>query len=210
MRKTAAETQKTKTAIMTAAIRVFSRCGFERASLDAIGSEAGLTRGAIYWHFKDKHDLFAQVLKLENDRLDRLVESALAGLAPAFVKLRRLLDAVVDNFYDHETFRQFIEFTWYKLDPAHIAPVMEEKEAFVQNFLSLMRDLLGEAQRTGDVAPGVDIHLTALHLSCLINGLYRLYHVAPAWARDKNMAMRLFADLLDSVAGRTEPHQEKP
>jgi TetR/AcrR family transcriptional regulator, repressor of the mexAB-oprM multidrug resistance operon len=200
MRRTKTDAEKTKVAILDAGTRIFARCGFERAALEAIGREARLTRGAIYWHFKNKRDLFAQILRREDDRLDRLVASALSADGSSFDKLRRLLDAVVDNFYGQETFRQFIELTWYKLGPSQFAPIMDGKKTFVQNFLALMQRLLGEALAARDIRPGTDVHLAALHLSCLINGLYRLYHVAPDWARDKKKAKSLFDDFLNSIA----------
>ena len=200
MRKTAAETEKTRIALLEAGTLVFARDGYERATLEAIGREAGLTRGAVYWHFKNKQDLFARILDRENERLSRLVAAALAGDGSSFRRLRRLLDAVIENFYGRMTFRRFIELTWYKLPPSQFTPVMKGKSAFVQDFLTLMERLLGESLAAGEIRPAVDIHLAALHLSCLINGLYRLYHVAPDWARDKAKAAALFHDYLDSLA----------
>jgi TetR/AcrR family acrAB operon transcriptional repressor len=213
MRRTAAEAEQTRQAIMEAGIRIFARDGFEGAALAAIGREAKLTRGAIYWHFRDKHDLFRQIVRREDGRLERLVAGALSGGGPAFARLRRLLDAVVDNFYGQETFRRFIELTWYKLGPSQFAPVMDGKTTFVQKFLALMRDLLGESLEAGDIRPATDVRLAALHLSCLINGLYRLYHVAPDWARDRKAARRLFHEFLDSLAAApgatSNGHKEK-
>ena len=37
---------------------MFHECGVSRSTLEKIAKEAGVTRGAIYWHFKDKAELF--------------------------------------------------------------------------------------------------------------------------------------------------------
>ena len=58
MRKTKTEAQKTCQHLLDAALEVFWRDGVTRASLQAIAQEAGVTRGALYWHFKNKEDLF--------------------------------------------------------------------------------------------------------------------------------------------------------
>ena len=58
MRKTKTEAQKTHQHLLDAALEVFWRDGVTRASLQAIAQEAGVTRGALYWHFKNKEDLF--------------------------------------------------------------------------------------------------------------------------------------------------------
>jgi len=209
MRKTAKDAEKTRLAILDAAARIFARDGFDAATLEAIGREANLTRGAIYWHFKDKQDLFEQIVGRDDELLHRLIAEALAGDTPPFGKLRRLLETVLDNFYDNEPFRQQIILTWYRLNAAQFPPVMTAKSAFVQNFLALMEDLLVKAKGEGELALDVDTRQAALHLSCLINGLYRLYHVAPDWARDKEGARRLFYDYLDSLSA-SSPAGEEP
>jgi TetR/AcrR family acrAB operon transcriptional repressor len=56
-RKTKEDAQKTRETIVDAAIRVFSAQGVSRSTLVEIAREAGVTRGAIYWHFKNKEDL---------------------------------------------------------------------------------------------------------------------------------------------------------
>lgn len=55
--------QDSRKRILAAAARVFARKGFQRASLDEIAAEAALTKGAIYWHFRSKNDLFSSLLK---------------------------------------------------------------------------------------------------------------------------------------------------
>lgn len=57
MKRTKADAEQTRSEIMDAAERLFLRCGVPAASLDKIAAEAGVTRGAVYWHFKDKADL---------------------------------------------------------------------------------------------------------------------------------------------------------
>ncbi|WP_310600863.1 TetR family transcriptional regulator [Desulfobulbus sp.] len=56
-RKTKQEAQATRNSIVDAAVRVFAVKGVARTSLDDIAREAGVTRGAIYWHFANKADL---------------------------------------------------------------------------------------------------------------------------------------------------------
>lgn len=56
-RKTKEEAQETRSAIIDAAVRMFSAQGVSGTSLSDIAREAGVTRGAIYWHFANKADL---------------------------------------------------------------------------------------------------------------------------------------------------------
>jgi AcrR family transcriptional regulator len=54
--------QETREEILTAASRVFSRLGFHGTSLEAIAEEAGFSRGAVYYNFADKDELFLELL----------------------------------------------------------------------------------------------------------------------------------------------------
>lgn len=58
-RKTKAEALETRNQILDAAERVFGERGVARTSLHEIAAIAGLTRGAVYWHFKGKYDLLS-------------------------------------------------------------------------------------------------------------------------------------------------------
>ena len=54
--------EQTREEILAAASRVFADRGFEAASLDAIADEAGFSRGAVYYNFADKEELFLKLL----------------------------------------------------------------------------------------------------------------------------------------------------
>src|SRR5882757_7288734 len=57
-RRTKAEAEETRQKILDAAERLFFIDGVSRTSLEHIATAAGVTRGAIYWHFKNKLELF--------------------------------------------------------------------------------------------------------------------------------------------------------
>lgn len=63
VRRTKAETQQTRLEIIAAARRVFAERGVSRTTLADIAKEAGVSRGAIYWHFKNKPDLFFAMME---------------------------------------------------------------------------------------------------------------------------------------------------
>ena len=60
MRKTKEEAYQTRCNLLVAALSVFYERGVAQASLDEIAKAAGVTRGALYWHFKNKEDLFVK------------------------------------------------------------------------------------------------------------------------------------------------------
>lgn len=68
-RKTKQEAQETRQHILDVALRLFSQQGVSSTSLGEIAKAAGVTRGAIYWHFKDKSDLFSEIWELSESIL---------------------------------------------------------------------------------------------------------------------------------------------
>jgi AcrR family transcriptional regulator len=53
--------------LLDAALRVFARRGYRDAGVDEIAGEAGYSKGALYWHFSGKHELFVALI---DERID--------------------------------------------------------------------------------------------------------------------------------------------
>lgn len=62
MRRTKEDMLKTRETILSVALDCFLEKGFEATSLVEVASKANVTRGAIYWHFENKQDLYRAVV----------------------------------------------------------------------------------------------------------------------------------------------------
>ncbi len=58
-----------RTNILSAAKAEFAECGFEQSSYNRIIDKAGLSKGAMYYYFDDKLDLYVTVLEAVNDEM---------------------------------------------------------------------------------------------------------------------------------------------
>jgi AcrR family transcriptional regulator len=82
VRRTADEAAATRRRILEAARRLFTETGFVDTPLDAIASAAGVTRGALYHHFRDKREIHATLfteLQAEIDAVGRAAAAAAMG-----------------------------------------------------------------------------------------------------------------------------------
>jgi AcrR family transcriptional regulator len=61
-RKTVEESEQTRIRLMEAGTRLFAKYGFAYSTLDDIARCAGLSRGAVYWHFKGKGELLLSIM----------------------------------------------------------------------------------------------------------------------------------------------------
>lgn len=80
MRRDREDADQTRNAILNAALQVFTERGIAGATLERISRTAGLTRGAFYWHFKDKSDLLQALIKRSAfPQRDLIIAAAEAG-----------------------------------------------------------------------------------------------------------------------------------
>lgn len=77
-RRTKAEAERTREDILDAAERVFFAKGVPATSLADIAQAANVTRGAVYWHFKNKPDVLDAML----ERVRFPQEDVVAGISP--------------------------------------------------------------------------------------------------------------------------------
>ncbi|HMU89950.1 MAG: TetR family transcriptional regulator [Pseudomonadales bacterium] len=77
-RRTKMEAEQTREQIIDAAEELFLTRGVARATLEQIAQAAGVTRGAIYWHFRNKTDLFDAMYCRVHDPVEDLVSQSLA------------------------------------------------------------------------------------------------------------------------------------
>lgn len=100
-RRTKEEAQATREALLDAAERVFEQRGVSRTTLSDIARAAGVTRGALYWHFKDKAALVNAMMDRIAPPLGAELEALLAGggdpLGPLCEYVREALHRIVQD-----------------------------------------------------------------------------------------------------------------
>jgi len=71
-----------KQGLLEAGLRCFARRGYHAATMDEIAAEAGVSKGAIYWHYKDKQELFLSIMRERGQALEAAGARAIAGTPP--------------------------------------------------------------------------------------------------------------------------------
>jgi TetR/AcrR family acrAB operon transcriptional repressor len=116
-RRTKEEARETRSRILDAAERVFYDKGVANASLEDIAGAAEVTRGAIYWHFRDKGELFDAMMQRVVLPAEEMLERAeCAGEADPLQLLRRAtIDVLVRTARDKRMQRVF-EIAYHKCE----------------------------------------------------------------------------------------------
>jgi AcrR family transcriptional regulator len=90
----------TRGALLAAARELFTEQGYSSVSTEEIVRAAGVTRGALYHHFRDKQDLFRAVFEvIEQEMAERVATAALAETDP-WAQQRLATGAFLDNCLD--------------------------------------------------------------------------------------------------------------
>ncbi|MBE0342781.1 TetR family transcriptional regulator [Paenibacillus sp. 28ISP30-2] len=76
----------TRTRILDASMRIFAKYGYAEATLNDVAAEEGMTKGAVYWHFSNKSDLYLTLcersLSQNSKRIPQQVEDILGAANP--------------------------------------------------------------------------------------------------------------------------------
>ncbi|MBP7452453.1 MAG: TetR family transcriptional regulator [Ottowia sp.] len=190
-RRTKEDAQATRTALLDAAEHVFLQCGVARTSLAEIAQAAGLTRGAIYWHFKDKSDLFMAMLErvtlpLEAE-LIALTGNSLEGTDAIALLRQRAKDALHKIVHDDQTGRVAEIATLMVEMVDDLAPLRVRCAQGVQDNVARIASVLTKAaqqrgvrlpQRASVLARGLDAMIGGLVHSWLLQRSFDLEMVA--------------------------------
>jgi TetR/AcrR family transcriptional regulator, acrAB operon repressor len=181
-RHTKEQAEQTREAIIDAAEQVFFRRGVARASLEQIAREAGVTRGAVYWHFRDKLDLFLAI----EERVRLPQEEMLARLAqsPPGDALANLQNWVTSTFRLYDTGeKKRVQLTVLLLRCDYVdemAPALDRQAALLSHFAVELRRFFCEV--LPPPAPGCDWDpATAAHVfQTLVHGAILRWLRSPA------------------------------
>jgi len=109
------KTEATRRKLLRAALRVFSRDGFERSRLEDIAAEAGHTRGAFYANFATKEDLFMALLEQQAAKRVANLASALKVHDEPEERRRAMRDYYLNLAKDRTWTLLTLEFKLYAL-----------------------------------------------------------------------------------------------
>lgn len=116
-RKTKQQAQETRQHILDIALRLFSQQGVSSTSLAEIAKAAGVTRGAIYWHFKNKSDLFSEIWqRSENNISDLETEYQAKYPGDPLSVLREILAWILEATVIEERRRLMMEIIFHKCE----------------------------------------------------------------------------------------------
>ena len=178
VRKTKLETEQTRQQIIAAARTVFAERGVSRTTLAQIATKAGVTRGAIYWHFANKPALFFAMLEQISlpliDRMDELLPADDPG--DPLQSIRSHMCEVLQLIERDETARTTFEIITLKCEYVdEFASLDTQVIKTGCDFMQKLTRAYTNAQKNGYLRRGSQPALLALESYTFMKGLIHLW-----------------------------------
>jgi TetR/AcrR family transcriptional regulator, acrAB operon repressor len=196
MRRTKEEAAVTRATLLKTALAVFSAKGYAAATLDDVAKAANVTRGAIYWHFKSKADLYNTLVQEFSARGAGLVQQAVSEGGTLIEILRRIFVRLCTVVEEDKEMRAVMELTLFKtgLDPELQAGRKKQIEAG-NVLLKGITEAMGQGVAQGVLRDDIDPADMARAFIAFENGATLLWLLSPRSFSLKASA-ESFADIL--------------
>jgi TetR/AcrR family acrAB operon transcriptional repressor len=196
MRRTKEEAAVTRVTLLKTALSVFSVKGYAAATLDDVAKAARVTRGAIYWHFKSKADLYNTLVEEFSARGAAVVQQAIAEGGTLLEILRRVFVRQCSLIEEDKEARAVMELALFKtgLDAdlqAGRKKQLEAGKSLLEGITAAMQQGIGQGVLRNDL----DAADMARAFVAFENGVIQLWLTMPKSFSLKQSA-ESFADVL--------------
>lgn len=172
VRKTREEALKTRNQLLDAAEKVFYEKGFANTSLEDVAKEASVTRGAIYWHFSNKFDLFTDMVERVRLPVENLADGASCDCQNPLDHLRDIIARLLRETATNPRRRRVLTIVFHrselfgdsgKLETRHRMALLDCSRRIEQALLN--------AVDHGQLPDDIDAHRAAIALHAYIAGV---------------------------------------
>ena len=200
-RSTKLEALETRNRILDAAERIFHAQGVSHSSLEDVAQAAAVTRGAIYWHFKNKSDLFEAMLERVKLPMEAMVEAGGDEAQPdPLGQLRSALIFVLQEIALNPQSRKVFEIIFWKCELVEASdPLWVRRQESARRAQENFQRILRNAVTRGQLPEDLDVPLACTAMRAMMGGLISNWVFMPGQFNLAKEAGRLVDGCLDMV-----------
>ena len=195
MKRTKEEAAITRENLLQAGLAVFGRKGFEAATLEDVAREAGVTRGAIYWHFGSKTELFNALMEKYSSKGSDILQRAAAEGGNFKDILRRVFTCMLLAVETDLELRSMMEISLFKT--GYISGSEDWRVRQVENSRALVDTVAGAMKQgieAGELRRDLDPIVAARAFLAYQNGIIYLWLSDPS-----SFTLGAYADQLADI-----------
>ncbi len=182
-RRTKEEAQETRNRILDFAEHVFGEKGVSRTTLADLAKAAGVTRGAIYWHFRNKSDLFEAMMARVTLPMEEMAQRAGdTNLKDPLGYVRSCALNVLERLASDPQCQRVFDIVCHKCE--YVDEMAPQKARHLECRAECLNEIetgFVNAIRKGQLPPGVNARRAAISLHALIDGLIANWVLDPQY-----------------------------
>ncbi|HEX3723910.1 MAG TPA: TetR/AcrR family transcriptional regulator [Nitrolancea sp.] len=177
--------------VLCEAREFFLKRGYAEVSMQQIAEAAGMTKAALYYHFRDKDDLFGQVIIEEMTKQRRSVEQLINSTSD---KIDILLDRLARLYFKQlspDVMRMMVDYQQHVPEVRH-DDIHRELEGFIQVFNNLF-ERAARAGEIGNIPPRI---AASIFFHTLLGLIHQSFDPANNIPLDPDYAARLVTSVV--------------
>ena len=181
-RCTKEEALETRRRILDAAEAVFHAQGVARTSLADVAEAANVTRGAIYWHFKNKGDLFVAMCERVRLPMETMIEATVDKYEnDPLGKFRMKCVFLFNDAMNNPHSRKVFDIVYHKCEFVDAKdPIMVRQHECYQRGMTNIEKMLANAIEKGQLPRNLDIRQATIMLHATVVGLMNNWLFSPS------------------------------
>ncbi len=183
----------TKNDILQSAIEVFVENGFGKSTLEQIAAKAKVTRGAVYWHFKNKQEIFAELHEaLHKPLTSSILEDMKKNCDDSLCQLEKLCVKLLVDLDNDEMRKKILKIFLCKCDySCGMEDILEKQRVNKLKNIERFAEYFERAKKNKNLAKDLDPQITAISLACYMSGIVTEYLRNPQLFKLKQQAPQL-------------------
>lgn len=178
MRRTKEDAEQTRKAILASAMEIFYEKGYSKTTFDEVAKRINLTKGAVYWYFRNKPDIVAALINNFADKYITYIREFIADHQP--VSFENIIEMQLFNnkqIREDVLFYKFLFFVscqmeWSEAIINKIQPSIEHTKQITR---SIFIEALQSLQKDGKIRQDVDVGKICEILMTMYGGMLDAY-----------------------------------
>ena len=181
VKKTKEEALETRNMLLDTAERVFNEKGVSATPLADIATAAGVTRGAIYWHFKNKADLFDAMCERVRLPMEALIAAGAGDdVTDPLGELRKTVDYLFHKVTTDEHHHRVFDILFNKCEfVEQLGPIIDRDARVRRLFRQRFEAIFNNAVRLGQVPANTNVPLAVNAYVSYTKGILRSWLLEP-------------------------------
>ncbi|WP_445767184.1 TetR family transcriptional regulator [Rheinheimera sp.] len=200
-RRTKAEAETTRAAILDAAEVLFYQHGVSRTTLEKIATAAQVTRGAIYWHFQNKADLFNAMLERVRLPFQHLLEALDNNITDEpFEQIRQLYISGLQLIAGSEQHHRVLTIVFHRCEYIdELNPAVNAQDQLDEQAVTVLQRAFERAAAAGRLRDGVSPRLAAMSMHMYVGGIISHFLLKPQQCDLRQHAPALIDTMLQGL-----------